>query len=909
MSSRIKVAVSKESPHDKVGVIFMQESDDAILVNSISPTSLFANTRLEVGMEILSINDVSTDADSGINFGKAMRMLRDAEDVIEIVAHEAPTNKYNITESTAREDAAVQIPTGIVISYKKAPAREPPAATAQESEDNPTIVDPESAEDSYETPVPLQMPEDEIDDDSDMVMSHENMPPKEPPASHTETASKVKRTVAKSSSYEDSQHPMHQLVISEDDLDEDMSDLVMLHEQALPKEPPIARTDAAGGDEGTIAKSPSYQDSHPRLQLVISKDNLDFATSDLFDGNSDLGMSSEDDLDSRASITEYISPSFEDVHQVIISEDDFDGDTSDLVMSKAKTPSLEPPVTAGKASEDNPTMVNLPSYKDSHPVRVVISEDDLDSREATEEISVLSEDMKPRADPSPSRFDPEENNSGKARYRMDQNPTLIVLSNDDNRRGRTVESMRKPDPDGQTLRSDNVDTSVQELSPTRSNTTEDTEHTARTSNANFRRTRAVDPSITTPSICEESTGDETYDTRQIEDYYHGGQNDDDDYFGDEGSEFELNAAALPQDVVSVSSDPPDVSLLQMEHPKEPTPVVIKSNYQRAEPPTTTYPNRSPRAIPVASTKAPASMMKISVSRSPDGIVNTFITKTKPNSKVGLSIANQLVKGRTLPIILAVASDGLCVNTPLQKDMTLFTIGGIHCIGRDEAIGMLKAGTGVIPIVAGPSHLVAATVIKARREARVGISLRRQPDVGLLVDSIAPNGLFAHTEIKLGMKILLINGQRTAGLESAEVFGIISQAEQNLTLVAEPIDKPAASRSSRRTSAGNIPQPKQQARSQQQRGSQSAAPKEAAVGIAPTESKPPSGAPTGGDWGTGTTEAAVGLCSCFGNAKAPLDALYNSPRGRVYDTRGKCVGSTSSTHWQKNPTGVSGPQRL
>ncbi|CAB9507347.1 expressed unknown protein [Seminavis robusta] len=81
----VKVAVTKESRDDHVGVVLEEKQgssgDTRIVVSSIGYHSLFANTRLRAGMEILSINDKSVQSASN-----ATKLLQDAHDFVELVA-------------------------------------------------------------------------------------------------------------------------------------------------------------------------------------------------------------------------------------------------------------------------------------------------------------------------------------------------------------------------------------------------------------------------------------------------------------------------------------------------------------------------------------------------------------------------------------------------------------------------------------------------------------------------------------------------------------------------------------------------------------------------------------------------------------------------------------------------------
>ena len=129
----IKVAVAKETKDALVGVTLRQDSDEDILINTIEPNSLFANTRLKPGMEVLKINGVSTDC---LSLAQAMKMLRNAEDVVTIEACSIVKESFKNT----RQTTAVPVASA---PYRPDHSSEPPI---YESSQEPTLIFPSSAD-------------------------------------------------------------------------------------------------------------------------------------------------------------------------------------------------------------------------------------------------------------------------------------------------------------------------------------------------------------------------------------------------------------------------------------------------------------------------------------------------------------------------------------------------------------------------------------------------------------------------------------------------------------------------------------------------------------------------------------------------------------------------------------------
>ncbi|CAB9512650.1 expressed unknown protein [Seminavis robusta] len=105
----IKVAVAKETPNTRVGVTFRQDSDEDILIHTISSDSLFANTRLQPGMEVLRVNGVDVDC---LGLSAIMKLLREAPDVvsIEALAIEKESSKHPTPSAPVVTAAATRRP-------------------------------------------------------------------------------------------------------------------------------------------------------------------------------------------------------------------------------------------------------------------------------------------------------------------------------------------------------------------------------------------------------------------------------------------------------------------------------------------------------------------------------------------------------------------------------------------------------------------------------------------------------------------------------------------------------------------------------------------------------------------------------------------------------------------------------
>lgn len=172
------------------------------------------------------------------------------------------------------------------------------------------------------------------------------------------------------------------------------------------------------------------------------------------------------------------------------------------------------------------------------------------------------------------------------------------------------------------------------------------------------------------------------------------------------------------------------------------------------------------------------------------VVKEIITKPDQQAIVGLSIGDKTLANKTtVPVITKLAAeDGLvsAETTELQIGMRVLTINGIACRGRDDTFAMLRMGVGEMTIVAGPVTMVAATVTKATADTKVGFSMMMNDDNKIVVSKVAPGGLFAKTNLKVGMSIHSINDSDVSGLSLDEVMAIFGAAKGSVTVLAEEV---------------------------------------------------------------------------------------------------------------------------
>ena len=183
------------------------------------------------------------------------------------------------------------------------------------------------------------------------------------------------------------------------------------------------------------------------------------------------------------------------------------------------------------------------------------------------------------------------------------------------------------------------------------------------------------------------------------------------------------------------------------------------------------------------------------------VVKVVIHKADPQSIVGMSIGNKAVtrkdkNGKTstiqVPVISKIDPDGLCAGTFLEVGQRILTIAcggknGIACRGKDDTYAMLRMGVGDMTILAGPRTMVAATVTKTDKNTKVGFSIvkKEDDDKVVVVSKVNPDGLFALTDLKVGMIIhSVLDHEEVGKLHLDDIKALLAEAVGSITVLAE-----------------------------------------------------------------------------------------------------------------------------
>ena len=161
----------------------------------------------------------------------------------------------------------------------------------------------------------------------------------------------------------------------------------------------------------------------------------------------------------------------------------------------------------------------------------------------------------------------------------------------------------------------------------------------------------------------------------------------------------------------------------------------------------------------------------------EGQVMATAIKESAATRVGIK-CKQRGKGRV--VMSFIGEDGLFKDSDLRVGQTVISINGQTCPDTPkEATALIKSEVGEVTVVAANT---VATVTKAEKSSKVGISLGRAGEADILLSKIEKDSLFADTNLRLGQKIVSINGVDCPS-STAEAIQLIKDCEGALAIVA------------------------------------------------------------------------------------------------------------------------------
>jgi len=162
------------------------------------------------------------------------------------------------------------------------------------------------------------------------------------------------------------------------------------------------------------------------------------------------------------------------------------------------------------------------------------------------------------------------------------------------------------------------------------------------------------------------------------------------------------------------------------------------------------------------------------------VVTATVYRRSLDDALGLSLRQM---GDSGIVITSKSPGGLFADSDLKVGMALRSINGLLCdenLTAKEAIGMLKTIQGDLTVTAENVGYVSAHVVKTESPS-IGMGVKTR-DGQLYITTIVENGLFANTDLKVGMQVVTVNKKPCAGLKLKEAVALFKNTEDQELLV-------------------------------------------------------------------------------------------------------------------------------
>jgi C-terminal processing protease CtpA/Prc len=163
-----------------------------------------------------------------------------------------------------------------------------------------------------------------------------------------------------------------------------------------------------------------------------------------------------------------------------------------------------------------------------------------------------------------------------------------------------------------------------------------------------------------------------------------------------------------------------------------------------------------------------------------GLRITSFVKEASNTKVGIGL-----KERNGSIIISnIAEDGVMAGTDIQVGQRLLGVNGVPCQGltSKEAISLFKE-LDAITVMTEDIGLTSVTVKKESPDTKIGIGIKSINGF-LVISSIAEDGLFGGTALKVAQKLVSVNSKYCDNLTKQEAIQLFKDAESTIVVVTE-----------------------------------------------------------------------------------------------------------------------------
>jgi hypothetical protein len=139
-------------------------------------------------------------------------------------------------------------------------------------------------------------------------------------------------------------------------------------------------------------------------------------------------------------------------------------------------------------------------------------------------------------------------------------------------------------------------------------------------------------------------------------------------------------------------------------------------------------------------------------------------------------------------IIRLPETGSVQHSPLRIGDKLLSINGKNCIDMDSGVAgeLLRSATGTLTIIThnqgGSSHMAETMVEKPDPTSPVGIGVHQTVRGSLHISKVTATGLFAHSLINVGDRVIAVNQVNCDRMEAATVVQMIRDAPKYVTLL-------------------------------------------------------------------------------------------------------------------------------
>lgn len=166
---------------------------------------------------------------------------------------------------------------------------------------------------------------------------------------------------------------------------------------------------------------------------------------------------------------------------------------------------------------------------------------------------------------------------------------------------------------------------------------------------------------------------------------------------------------------------------------------------------------------------------------------TFQKKTA-EAHLGIELREQTNGSK---FISKIRAGGPFAQAPLRVGDKILSINNKSCVDftdRGAAAELLRQLVGTVTIVAqnvgGDPNLIETMVEKPNADSVVGLGLRRNVRGSLEVSKVSADGLFAHSLVNIGDRVLSINNLGCNQLDPITALDIVRNGHRYITLVTE-----------------------------------------------------------------------------------------------------------------------------